>query len=381
MPDNTDYCRWVIKCHKDARNGSDPVLQLLGGGNQYENISFDSAMRIHLLAAYLQLLSPSDVIDSYKIGRLFLRIAWLYREQAAKGEAAGVPAEQGGAAPDFGEAADLEKLVLKGFGEAEELAYACSSKWGSLTKAIQQDLESRFDEKTAPFKKQLDAAGTSIDNLLEQVKVAKVAYLNHVAAEENSVAGRTTSTGYSMDDASFIDKLRLMWPLAPATEKEAMRTAVKYFEKALSTDPRFDSMESYFRISSLSVDLLMRYGEIDAAFGFVRGIHSSCMETRQLYMNKLKEPDMEPDRKKKIQILIKRNNATLDCALDLRAELMDKLVERERPRIEAIFKKHPKYSGKALEEALIAAGIPNGIINHIKNTKSKNDLAQTLLRR
>ena len=380
-PDNSDYSRWVIKCNKDARNASDPVIQLLSSGIQYDDINFDSAMRIHLLATYLQLLSPPDVIDSYKLGRLFLRIAWLYRERSQKRDSAGSKSPQNENPTKTSEISDLGELVLTGFGEAEELAYAFSSKWGALDKAIQQDVESRFDEKTVPFKEDIDVTGTSIDSLLEQVKVAKTAYLIYVATEENSVAVRASSTGYSMEDTSFIDKLRLMWPLAPSTEKEAMRTAVKYFEQALSTDPRFESMESDFRVSSLSVDLLMRCGEIDSAFGFVRGIHSSCMETRQLYMNKLKEPDMKPDRKKKIQVLIKRNNATLDCALDLGTELMDKLVERELPRIEAIIKKHPKSSSKALEEALVAAGIPNGIINHIKNPKNKNDLAQVLLRK
>ena len=61
-------------------------------------------------------------------------------------------------------------------------------------------------------------------------------------------------------------------------ETEAMEMAVMYFEKALSTGPRFDSMDAYFMVSSLSVDLLMWCGEVDVAFDFVRGIHSSCRE-------------------------------------------------------------------------------------------------------
>lgn len=74
-PDHNDYTRWSLKCFKDARKDSDPTIDLLGSGVHYDEIGFDSAMRIHLLAVYTQLLSPPDVLDCYKIGRLLLRIA------------------------------------------------------------------------------------------------------------------------------------------------------------------------------------------------------------------------------------------------------------------------------------------------------------------
>jgi hypothetical protein len=377
-PDHNDYTRWSLKCFKDARKDSDPTIDLLGSGVHYDEIGFDSAMRIHLLAVYTQLLSPPDVLDCYKIGRLLLRIAWLHREQTQKAIGAQAPET---ASANGSPSTDVRDTVLKGFSDSEQLAFASSTTWSNLNKAIIRDVESRFDEHAIPFKAEMDDVSALVESLISKVKTAKTAYLHHVAHEEHSVEERSISTEYSMDDPTFMEKLQLMWPLAPGDEREAMRASIRYLEKALSSDPRFDSMDAYFSVASLSVDLLMRCGEIDSAFGFVRGIHSSCMETRQVYTEKLKEPGIKPDRKKKIQVLMKRNNATMDCALDLRSELMLKLVERERPRIEGILKKHLNRSGKAVEEALVTAGIPNGIINFIDDPKNKVDLAPALHRK
>ena len=380
-PDNSEYSRWSIKCHREAQKQSDPALSLLGTGVDYNSINFESAMRMHFLAAYIQLQSPADVLDCYKIGRLFLRIAWLYRERGSS------VAKK---SPDLKVEVDdsinsdespLSVMVLKGFNDAEQVAYEGSSVWTTVVRTIRKDVETRLKTTDIPFKGDLDAVGASLEDFLRLVKAAKNSYLHHMAAEEESISARSISTDFTMSSAGFLEKIKLMWPLAPTTEKEAMRTAVRYFEKALSSDPRFDDMESYFRVASLSVDLLMRCGEIDTAFGFVRGIHSSCMETRQVYMDKLKEEGITEDRKKKIKVLMSRNNATLECALDLRGELMNNLVERERSRIEGIAKKYPQHPGKAVEEELVKSGVPSGIISYIKDPKNKCDMAQLLLRK
>ena len=371
-PDGNEYSRWTLKCHADALRTQDKAIDLIVSQINYEDIDFDSAIRIHYLATYIQLLSPSDVLDNYKIARLFLRIAWLYREQAAE---TGVHDSINGQLSD----SNSRTSIVGAFDEQVQSAFGVSSKWDSMRTAIKRDLETRLDEEEIAFQSELDDVNEAIESMLQRLHIAKKAYIQHVTAEEESIGNREIDSDYALKDPAFLAKLKLVWPTAPETEVEAMRLAIRYFEKALSQDPRLDSMEAYFQVASLSVDLLMRCGDIDSAFAFVRGIHSNSMESRQNYTEKLRDPELTPERKRKLQAMLKRTTDSLECALDLRAELMNKLVERERPKIDSILKKSDAQHGKDAEAALVEGGIPIGLINFIKDTKNKHELAKILL--
>ena len=62
------------------------VVQLLGGNVDFDAIDFEMALRVHLLAIFIQKLVDDDIQDTSKLGSYFLRAAWLFREQKATDE-------------------------------------------------------------------------------------------------------------------------------------------------------------------------------------------------------------------------------------------------------------------------------------------------------
>ncbi|MBI5093905.1 MAG: DUF2225 domain-containing protein [Candidatus Hydrogenedentes bacterium] len=67
------------------KNGTaDPVAQMLVKEIDYANIDFTGALRLYLLALRVHSMGADESIrDTYKLGRICLRIAWLYRERNA----------------------------------------------------------------------------------------------------------------------------------------------------------------------------------------------------------------------------------------------------------------------------------------------------------
>ncbi|MEA2063241.1 MAG: DUF2225 domain-containing protein [Gemmatimonadota bacterium] len=64
--------------------GQKQLVQMLGGDDNYDKMNFDMALRMHLLAIFIQELAPDDYRDSSKLGSYYLRTGWLFREQAAR---------------------------------------------------------------------------------------------------------------------------------------------------------------------------------------------------------------------------------------------------------------------------------------------------------
>jgi len=66
------------------------IVQLLGSDINYDNMNFNMAMNLHLLAIFIQEIVPGDAQDTSKLGSYYLRTGWLIREQTAKGDPNGL---------------------------------------------------------------------------------------------------------------------------------------------------------------------------------------------------------------------------------------------------------------------------------------------------
>jgi tetratricopeptide (TPR) repeat protein len=96
---------WICRTFWKQPDESQHVIELLGRHIDYETITFCSALNLHYLAVFLQFIPQEDIRDEYKLGRLLLRLAWLYREAESGMEIPGGPAECHGNAffgyPDY----------------------------------------------------------------------------------------------------------------------------------------------------------------------------------------------------------------------------------------------------------------------------------------
>ena len=79
-PDNSPLIRPLIRLFKKADDDQKALMKRLSAVGDYETIDHPMAIALHLVALYIQMMAKDELLDAFKIGRLLLRIGWLYRE-------------------------------------------------------------------------------------------------------------------------------------------------------------------------------------------------------------------------------------------------------------------------------------------------------------
>jgi len=74
---------FIIKTFGSHKPEIDRLIEFMGRYVNYAEIDYSAALTLHYLALFIQTSIPEDVQDPFKISRLALRIAWLYREDKA----------------------------------------------------------------------------------------------------------------------------------------------------------------------------------------------------------------------------------------------------------------------------------------------------------
>ena len=246
-------------------------------------------------------------------------------------------------------------------------------RWDQVEAALVKSLPPGAPSKDDPYAIHLAEAREVYGVLNAKLLDLKTTFLKESEPEvvDNSAAERVEESKSVRLDSGLLKRLKILWPQVPLSEKDAMRRAVRHFDKSLTTDRRFDSSEAYFRANSLVIDLMMRCNDLDGAFTMVRGLFRSCVDARTELTEKLTNKDLELQSRQRLQVMLKRASTALEHAGDLRRELMDRLVDREMPKVKKALAKVSNPSVRQIEKALESAGISKGLINHMKEPSQK----------
>jgi hypothetical protein len=354
-PAKVPYNRVNNKAFLTARTRKDKVIELLGRRIDYGNISFESALWMHLLAIYAQLLPEEGMRDHYTIARIYLRVAWLYREEnAAKTEESKPPANE---KPE-----DLTQCALaEALKEFDGILHQGNEARDRIIAALRADAKQRGEKDADSYG---NALGT-IDRLFEA--------LHSEAYRLKSTFNRNSTTvlkaGDIAYDTGFLEEVKTLWVYAPIDETEALRSAIEHFEKAIASDARLSDPEPYFRTAALVIDLELRCNDLDAAFKKVRGIIASIMKDRQSIMVRINKTEVT-SHKMDLQKLLASANRSIERATDLHYHILDLVIEREMPTITQVLKENAQRTPSEQQDALLAAGISRGIIDRLKARKS-----------
>ncbi len=79
-PSRSTAGHWLLKAYANPEKPQHPAIEFLGRYVNYGDLDFHSALNLHYLALLIQQMPPTDIRDAFKLGRLSLRVAWLYRE-------------------------------------------------------------------------------------------------------------------------------------------------------------------------------------------------------------------------------------------------------------------------------------------------------------
>ena len=350
--------RRIVKSFNSAGERERQIIELMGQHVHYDEIDFASALNLHLLAIFGQMLPPSETHDCYKVARLLLRVAWLYRENR----------------PDDSDSLHIPSVeeILEGMKTLETAVDKTRKIWDKVSKAVERrtgELEKQLQAKAGenPYSLHCASLGKQFDNLFAELYLLKNTCkldLSGTLFGGNAYEGGAFFSFPSYE--AFFEKLKSVWPFAPADELEAMRGAIAYFQHSVSTDPRFDDPEKQFSAISLMADLMIRCNDIDAALSTVGGIHKVALNSRQRYMKEMQQKGIDEQTKRRLKVQMERASASLERASDLRHELLDKLLERDLPKIKKVLAEHEGAPAEEIEKALKENGIAEALIPRMK---------------
>lgn len=347
-PGDNEHTPLVHRAFKRALDRERSVIELLSSHIRYESISFETALLLHYLGAFIQLLASQNELDNLKLARLFLRIAWLYREHA--------PADGGMGLNQ------ADKSSLAALGEFESALHRAKEHWVKTSVVLGRQIESPDLEGAAsnPSATILQHRN-NLDKLLE-AQFAEVFRLKRILKEGGVSGADSDLAGTSTEFQKLMVSLKSVWPMAPADENEAMRASLQYLQSAISTDPAFDNSQTYLNGISLVVDLLIRCNDLDAAFDTVRGIYRGAAEARSKLMDEMKAKDIDETAKQRLLGRIRKLSRSVEHAGELRTKLIGLIVERDRDVIRRVLREHAGTSEEKAMTALEKNGIVPGVI-------------------
>jgi len=366
-PYDTEYGHAVLHVIKGLDDEASSVIDSLAARVNYEDLDFDSALCLHLLAIFIRTLPEEHLQDAYKMARLYLRVAWLFREAvpAADAPAAGATDAQD-ARPALAlqireGVSALERVLGDGSERCRDLARLAEKRHLELAQESRGSGEYGYHDHAAQlsekFQVLLDEAA--------QLKEASEKDLKDTAAQR--AVAHAAPDSFSEELRALLQSTRLKWDGLPMSEREALEYAIAHFQRAIQTDPRLTSHDAYYTVVFLVADLRVRCDDFAGALSMIRGIYDSGIQARKRYMEQLsKDRGLSESDRRRLQGRVNRVNTSLERTGDFRRQLIDQCVARELPRIREIVQRHPGAPAKAVEKALLDGGIPIDVLPRLR---------------
>jgi uncharacterized protein (DUF2225 family) len=168
-PSENPFNRRIIKAFKSAGQKDKLIMELLARHIQYPDLDFGSALNLHFLALYAQMLLPAESCDTYKIARLLLRVAWLYRENT--------PDEEGNLQlPTVDEIQKnltaFENQLYQARTESERVSAGLRQRATELSDTFDGERRGRKSLPEIPHRPDSPVRGASLGNLPDQASSA-----------------------------------------------------------------------------------------------------------------------------------------------------------------------------------------------------------------
>ncbi len=336
------------------------VIELLAKHVDYETVDFESALNLHFLAIFNQMLVTPAQLDTRKIAGLLLRVAWLYREHA--------PNESGKRINPY------EQEMLKTMVAYEALLLKAREAWATVCRTTSRHLmeidETLIDGSENPLRSHQE----NIEKLMraEFAELFRMKSYLRGGSDSDPNAGAVANKSYYgyPSHGAFMTELKTLWAFAPMDEQEAMRSAVEYYNRAIDAGA-FSTQESFHSAISVITDLMVRCKDLDGAFKLVRSIHQEASDSRHRYQVRMKEENVDGRKRRQLREQIDRVDETIHHTNVLHQTLLDSSIESEKPKILHVLAEHADASLEQIEQALRQVGISSGMI---KRMEERDDL-------
>ena len=238
------------------------ILSIFKSKISFENMNFQSALFLHLLAVYIYKLETRKVFkDIKKLGRLYHRTAWLYREEAARTKNVDSNVLQN----DMVNNVDVLKSSFTAF----------TKKFQPLNESLKKrviELDIGFDSPANPYLKPVNDFYSYAEQLHKTISGIQLA----IDADKEQIE----KSGLS----AYKDNLALLaqhWATVPMTEKDCLEAAIECYEAQYQTLDSGESLGMQISLMNLMVELCVRINKFPKALEYLVSLYQFCSKSRQ----------------------------------------------------------------------------------------------------
>lgn len=272
---------------------------------------------MHALAIWIHNLVPEEQKSWMDLGRLYLRLAWLYREyplMADKGEA---------------DRQDAGQTVQK----MQELAAAISQSLQTLHEqfsSLRQLIELRHRETGR------DTYTTLIDSLDQKLHALDISERTFNQVLQRDLHHQLPGDAHSSTRpplAGLSSQIGQLYEACPRSEAEATLACVDAFDKGIRLGDGGDlSIDAQLTVIVTNIRLLERIGDFRRALQYITEVSKMAYSEKQDLSRKLKESEKTGQGMDARRPLIRQLNsvsAVVQNLSDLRDHLTTALIEQE----------------------------------------------------
>ena len=340
--------------------GSEPLVQAILKHIQYPAETFTAQYLLHVLAVYEQFLAPDYARNYEKIGKLYLRISWLFRMATAQDKSDEAVEKDIEAYFDLYQ--KLQANLMNSLHNLETL-----NQW--IENKIETDTGNgyRFWKKHAREFKQnyewfVGLWDTALPLLQNYDNLGKTIQMEYHSTHKNPF--ESPFQEYESFQ-KFIEELKTIWKGVPASESEAQKLAAHYLFEAIKSGVYDTKVSRYYSIMRLIVHLYQRLQQYSQALDKSRILierleyFDRTLEDRIKKATSLNEGTATVDRLNKNRMKVRE---MIRDAREQRAYVLRLKTEADEKRALEIFHSHRDCTPEELAELMRQQSIEEAVI-------------------
>jgi len=315
------------------------------------------AIGIHWAALLINSLPISrSQVDHGRRGRIALRLGWLFRELDGAAPPA-PPVPEGQVMADLAEATErLDRLVKDAEGVLGEIQ----------AKGRLRGRELRLPEHSEanPYLALGELIEVRLKTLKAEVATLQMAVLHDQQGRMEPACPETEAV-LGADMAQVVQSVLPFWPDLPRTERQCLLLCLEALEYSYQHETGPGSEEQSVAQVNLILDLLVRLGLLERALDWTSQISKFAADTAADLQQRISKGKASRTMRPHDEAMVNRKIAALDQARqqagESRREILDLMLARDRPRIDAVLKDTSALPTEMRLEALTEIGIHSGV--------------------
>jgi uncharacterized protein (DUF2225 family) len=375
--------RGIFKAYNELPVDRKAILKTLLQVLPKEQYNLDAAFALHLSAIYISLLPGHEAaIDHLKLGRLYLRLSWLYKEQGSEGFNA---ANSSGQTAKTSKSSISAKLSQRG--EQLEENFQNSLDLLDQFRELAEERTGELDlhPENNPFAKLINTIEDNMERALQDLSKLEhivVQDRNRILVLKDNKNGAQDTGINAMDTGidgkenpptlnTLLPSLVAMWPQLPQSIESTIKLAAEAFEYSFKHEEVSQNIQQSHAVGNIIMQLMHKMGNLDRALDLSVQLYKSAFKDKQSLQMALtqgqNDNSMTDEETKEMNRMITSVTNSLSKSGENRKALLSQIYERDKSKISKLLITRQTLPPEEQVQALIQAGINPEIITYLKD--------------